>query len=168
MVSWPFSVCPLFLVFVLPGFYVLFVLSVRCFVFCSSLFFLFSQFIIRFSSLDLPLGSFSLPCLRPLISLCHSLSLSLYWFLSSPLLFWFFFPNSSSVLYGFSSSVRRFFVFSASQFSHVCVLPFSSVFPVLFPVRFSSPSTPPPLSSSSLLCLCPFFSGFFSSGYIFL
>ena len=130
MVSWPFSVCPLFLVFVLPGvlpgLYVLFILSVRCFVFCSSrssLFFLFSQFIIRFPSLGLPLGSFSLPCLRPLIFLCPSLSLMVAFF---PPAFLVFFPNSSPVLYGFSSSVHRFFVFSASQFSLVCVLPFSA------------------------------------------
>ncbi|KAJ6874816.1 hypothetical protein NC652_034506 [Populus alba x Populus x berolinensis] len=169
MVSWPFSVCPLFLVFVLPGFYVLFVLSVRCFVFCSSrssLFFLFSQFIIRFSSLDLPLGSFSLPCLRPLISLCHSLSLSTGFFL----------PPCFS---GFFSPIRPRFFMGSPPLSAVfsCFRPPSFRMSVFFLFRLfflfcslcgSLLLRLPPLSSSSLLCLCPFFSGFFSSGYIFL
>jgi len=97
-------------------------------------------------------------CLRPLIFLCPPLSLLVAFF--PPAFLVFFFTNSSSVLHGFSSSVHRFFfVFSASQFSLVCVLPFSSVFPVLFPVR--SPSVRP-LSSVCvhvfLLWLCFLFS----------
>jgi len=97
-------------------------------------------------------------CLRPLIFLCPPLSLLVAFF--PPAFLVFFFTNSSSDLHGFSSSVHRFFfVFSASQFSLVCVLPFSSVFPVLFPVR--SPSVRP-LSSVCvhvfLLWLCFLFS----------
>ena len=64
-----------------PFFSSVLVFPARCFVFCSSrssLFFFFSQFIIRFPSLGLPLGSFSLPCLRPLIFLVSSRSLSLF------------------------------------------------------------------------------------------